>query len=466
VRERPVLLRRAALAPRRLADVRLAGGRVTAVTGRLEAEPGAEEIDLDGRVALPGLSDHHIHLLALGAALGSVDVSGVRTLDDLVGRLRTASPPREGGWVRAVGLDTDLAPLVDRWVLDRSCTDPLRVQDRTGSWWILNSAAVRIVLPGGGPWPPGVLLDPVGRPTGRLVRLDGWLRDRTGDRLDPAGALAAAGSQLARRGITAVTDASAGNGVTQVGVLASAVRSGVLPQRVTVMTGDPEVAVPEPLETGPVKILLDDAALPDLDGLAERVRAAHARGRPVAVHCVTAVQLALTLAALQDAGSRPGDRIEHAAIVTDDLLAPLARSRAVVVTQPGFVFARGDRYLDQVEGAERDALYRLAGLRRAGVGVAGSSDAPFGPADPWVGIRAAVDRRTRGGDTVGPDEAMTIEAAVGMWTGGSATPAVPRRISTGMAADLCILDATWSELTTAEPLPVSATLIGGIPVTR
>ena len=50
----------------------------------------------------------------------------------------------------------------------------------------------------------------------------------------------------------------------------------------------------------------------------------HNDGRPVAVHCVTAAQLVVTIAALRAAGSHPLDRIEHAAVVPEDNLADLA----------------------------------------------------------------------------------------------------------------------------------------------
>ena len=51
--------------------------------------------------------------------------------------------------------------------------------------------------------------------------------------------------------------------------------------------------------------MLDDETLPSLDSLADSMRGAHAAGRPVAVHCVTRVQLVLTLAALDAAGRSP-----------------------------------------------------------------------------------------------------------------------------------------------------------------
>ena len=69
---------------------------------------------------------------------------------------------------------------------------------------------------------------------------------------------------------------------------------------------------------------------------------AHAAGRPVAVHCVTRVQLVLTLAALDAAGRLPGDRIEHGAVIPAESLPDLRG--LTVVTQPHFVAERGEQY--------------------------------------------------------------------------------------------------------------------------
>src|SRR5881628_2579258 len=65
----------------------------------------------------------------------------------------------------------------------------------------------------------------------------------------------------------------------------------------------------------------------------------------IAIHCVTRVALALAIAALDTAGSRPGDRIEHGAVVPPDMAARLADLGLTVVTQPNFIRERGDDYL-------------------------------------------------------------------------------------------------------------------------
>ena len=85
----------------------------------------------------------------------------------------------------------------------------------------------------------------------------------------------------------------------------------------------------------------------------------------------------------------PGDRIEHASVTPPEVIAVMAHLSLTVVTQPAFVAARGDVYLRDVDPADRPDLYRCASLLEAGVAVGGSTDAPFGPDDPWLAMRAA-----------------------------------------------------------------------------
>jgi predicted amidohydrolase YtcJ len=366
---------------------------------------------------------------------------------DLAGRVTAARRARPDGWLRAVGWPAVTRGELDRHALDRVDRQPLRVQDATGSTWYLNSAALDVVL-AGAEAPPGMEVGPDGRPTGRLFRLDGWLRGRTGDAVTAD--LAALGRGMAARGVTSVTDATATNGPEELALLA---RAG-LPQRLTAMTAAPATVPPDGVALGPVKILLDDRDLPTLPALVDRVADAHRSGRAVAAHCVTVAQLALFLAALGDAGAAPGDRVEHGAVVPDDLLGELRRSRVTVVTQPGFLRARGDQYLDEVDTDEQPWLYRVAALLSAGIPVRLSSDAPYGPADPWTAIAAAADRRAASGRPVAPHEAVDVTTALQLHGSGA--------VAVGDPADLCLADRSWADVI-ADPagVGVAATVVDG-----
>jgi predicted amidohydrolase YtcJ len=300
-------------------DVRVTGGHVVECEPGLRPAAGEEEIDAAGCALLPGLHDHHLHLRALAAAQSSVQVGPeqVRSAADLTARLRKAhamAPP--GAWLRCVGYHESVAGPLDRWALDRLAdvpagparlARPVRVQHRTGALWVLNSAAVAALGlddgehgGDGGGGLAGVERDADGRATGRLWRMDRWLGERVPARPgDLAIGLASVSAGGAALGVTGFTDATPGATEQDVAGLAAAVADGTIKQRLHCMSLPSAAGPPGPrFSVGPVKIMLDDSTLPALDALADWVRRAHAARRRVAVHCVTRVQLVLTLAAL------------------------------------------------------------------------------------------------------------------------------------------------------------------------
>jgi predicted amidohydrolase YtcJ len=166
----------------------------------------------------------------------------------------------------------------------------------------------------------------------------------------------------------------------------------------------------------------------------------------VAIHCVTRVALLLALAAWDEVGARPGDRIEHGAVVHPEEAVRIAGHGLTVVTQPAFVAERGDDYLADVDPDDRPHLWPCAGLLRAGIAVGGSTDAPFGPADPWRAIAAAVERRTAAGHLLGPGERLPARRALELFLGPHDSPGgPPRRVAAGAPADLCLLAVPLDE---------------------
>ena len=189
-----------------------------------------------------------------------------------------------------------------------------------------------------------------------------------------------------------------------------------------------------------MKVVVADNALPSIDDLVEALARARRAGRPVAVHCVSRVGLVLALAAWEVVGAADGDRIEHGSVIPVELIPRIADLRLTVVTQPAFIPDRGDRYLVEVEPDDLPHLYRCRSLVDAGIPVAGSTDAPFGPADPWLAIRAAIDRRTATGAVVGDDEAVPARQALGLFLGAPDAPGGPERtVAAGASADLVLL---------------------------
>jgi predicted amidohydrolase YtcJ len=456
---RALVLRNVEVARRAGLDVRIEGGRIAEIGARLTG-PG-EDLDGRGGALIPGLIDHHIHLLATAAQARSVRLDDVRDAGEFAAALRQALATRPAGsWLRATGYHERMAGDLDRDVLDGLAPGHrLRVQHQTGALWVLNSPALAEATAQGAP--PEAERDAGGRLTGRIWRGDAWLRERLG--ADPP-ELAPLGRTLAAYGITGLTDTSATTDAQAAALLAQARRNGALPQRLTLMSAGPLTPpVDGVFDVGAVKVLLDDARLPDFDDFVARIEGARGQRRAVAVHCVTAGELALTLAAFELAGARPGDRIEHGGVIPLDAIPALRRLGLTVVTQSAFVFERGDRYLADVDLAEQADLYRCGSLLAAGVPVAGSSDAPYASSDPWLGMRAAIERRTRLGLPIGLGERVAARRALELYLGDRGAPGGPaRRVELGAAADLCLLRAPLAEVL-AEPgaEQVAATVIAG-----
>lgn len=433
------------------ADCRTTDGTITEIGPDLEARDEAV-VEGHGGALLPGLADHHLHLAATAAHDASVDLTGT-TLTAALGGFRDGDD-----WIRVVGYDEVHGDL-DRHALDAVVgTTPVRVQHRSGALWVVSSAGLE-VLGAADAEHPGIERDADGVPTGRIWRADDWLADALGPQ--PPLSLRALGARLASYGITHVTDASPDSG--HLDLVAAAVRDGELPQHVLLLA-EAAVATHPRLSIGPVKVVVGDHALPDLDVLVARIASAHAAGRPVAVHCVTRAGLALTLAALDTAGLRDGDRIEHCAVADADLITAVAERGLVVATQPCLVASRGDDYWERSEPADRADLWPYAGLLEAGVRTVASSDSPYGDADPWAGMRAAAARTTATGRVVGADERVDPEVVLaGLLTPLEDPGGTPRAITVGAGADLVLLDRPLAEaLRDLDAGCVRMTLIEGL----
>ncbi len=430
-----MLIHRATLLDGRTVDIRVGAqiDEVGQVGQGLVARRGEGVLYAGGGTVLPGLYDHHVHLRSAASALDSFFVGppGVSTRAQLTQLLSNATPGADG-WIRAVGYHESVAGELDRAALDAVVPDiPVRIQHRSGALWILNSEALgRVGL--------------AEHPDGRLRSADrGWselLQRRETD-------LAELSRRITATGITGVTDATPDLDADDTVSLLVAHRRGEFRPRLRFLS--------------PGKKILQDDHL-DLDSLTDWIADQHGAGRPVAVHCVTAAQLVVTIAALRAAGSHPLDRIEHAAIVPDDNLSDLAELGVTVVTQPNFVAERGDQYLAEVPAAEHGQLWRVASLLDAMVPVALSTDMPFGHGDPWTAMRAAVYRTTPSGGILNASECVSALTALTMFLGRPDQPGRARTVETGQPGDLCVLtEPPATALAELDAGMVAATIIGG-----
>ncbi len=432
----------------RIVDVRWRDGVVLSVRSkaerslRMDSNEDVALIDADGGALLPGLHDHHLHLMALAAARGSVHVGPPEVLSEAAFALalRTACQAAADGWVRSVGYHESVAGDLDAVTLDRLVPEganvAVRVQHRSGQLWILNERAI-VAIDLGNVGDVGVDRDAHGRPTGRVYGLDPLLAQRIPTSTPD---LLGAATEIASYGVTGITDLTPTEDVAELDILLAHVGRPGFPLDVTITGG---LGLPTDdlmgLGIGPVKFL-PDHRVPDPDALAEGFRRAHNSSRSVAVHCVSRVGLVVALWAWREVGALPGDRIEHGGVIPEELFDEIASLGLTVVTQPNFVSERGDAYLAEVDADDIGSLWRCGSLQTGGIAVAAGTDAPFGHPDPWRAMAAAVNRTTPSGVVLGSSERISPKAALSLFLGSAMSPTIPRHIAEGAATDLCLLD--------------------------
>jgi predicted amidohydrolase YtcJ len=160
-------------------------------------------------------------------------------------------------------------------------------------------------------------------------------------------------------------------------------------------------------------------------------------------------------------------RLEHSAdfVVDDVQIARMKRLGIGAVTTPQFIYSQGDTM-----GERYPRPFRLRRLLDAGLEVIGSSDATGTVPDgitPLFNIACAVTRRTQRGSHYYPEEAVTPEDALRMFTIWPARWAyedhLKGTISPGKLADFAVLsgDPLAVEPDALFDLKVDATILGG-----
>ena len=481
--------------------VAISGDRIASVGPREELRDvptaGAKRIDCQGMTLVPGFNDAHIHVLAYASSLLQVDCrpSQVSSIADIVDAVRQrASVTPAGQCIRAFGYDEFYLAAgrhPTRHDLDAATRfHPLRLDHRTGHASVLNSVALT-ALGIGRDTPDHVdgVIDrdeATGEPTGLLFEMSRHLRllGTGGDAADRNQATALADKQLLSKGITSIQDAGADNGPERWYALRKLTQDGSLTPRLTVMRGAYQLDAfeeaglsSEPvrgdgnhdLPLGAVKVMLSfttGAAQPDpeeLRGLVERV---HRAGQQLAIHAVEreAVELAaFCLLRAQREWPRPDarHRIEHCCECSPETADMLAEAGAMVVTQPAFTHAYGDKYLALTPGELQPHLYPLKRLRQHGIPLAAGSDAPVASPNPLLSMYAARTRRTVSGAPFNPEQGLSAHDALWMETTGGAYASFQERnkgsIAPGKLADLVLLSGEPGD----EGIEVAMTMVGG-----
>jgi len=483
-------------------------GRIVAVGTAFDVEhlAGVETTvrDCEGRVVLPGFIDAHTHLPMVGRRLVNADLSGADSTEAAVELLaaRAADLDAEGGpdreWVLGFGYDESVWD-DDRYLtaddLDGVDTDrPVAAVREDMHLASLDSVALDRLRDA---MPDADVRTRAGEPTGVVVEsaLDALWAAVEPDRAALRRAVHAAAERATELGVVGVHDMVRRSEAPA--VYRELDRVGALPVRVRLnYWSDHLDAVAElglrtnhgsdRVRTGAIKTYTDgsiggrtaklseryaDPDSGDTDGdargqwvvdpeeLGELVARADGADLQVAVHAIGDEAIGETLDAFEAAdGAR--HRIEHAEVLTDDLVERIAESDVVASMQPNFLkWARADGLYARRLGEERRlASNRFADLHEAGADLAFGSDCM--PLDPLFGVGQAV---------TAPDDRqrLSVTEALRAYTSGAAYAGFDEdrlgTVETGKLADLVVLDRSPWAVDPGEiaDIDVRATVVGG-----
>jgi predicted amidohydrolase YtcJ len=456
---------------------------------------GTRVIDCRGRTVLPGFNDAHLHLFSLIRKLLSIDLSpaSVRSIADIKEAIRRRAqntPP--GTWLS--GTDYNEFYLAEKRCPTRRDIDevaphhPVVLSHRSLHACVLNSLALSLAgITRDTEEPPGARIErdlSTGEPNGILIGMLGYIRGEVMPPFSDAEldeGIALANKCFLSMGITSVQDATVSNGTDRWETVCGFILNGRLRSRMTMMAGAPywkdfqEVNLKTGsgdnlMQLGPVKIMLE--VQPDQPELNQLVLECHRAGFQLAFHAVTESTVAAAISALECVvnhspvkGRR--HRIEHCGECPPYLLERLKKLGAVIVTQPPFIYYSGERYLATVPESQLPWLYRIKSPLKSGVIVAGSSDTPVVPFNPLVGVYAAVTRRVESGQVLLPEECITVNQALALYTVNAAYASfeedIKGSISLGKLADMVVLSDSPTRVPPEQikDIKVEMTIIGG-----
>ncbi len=504
---------------RRWADAILTSGdRISLVGSSAEVMKRvgdtARVIDARGAFVVPGLIDSHIHFLAGGLGLSSVQLREAASPSEFSNRVAAFARTKPAGtWIRNGDWDHELwggeLPRKE-WVDGNTPEHPVWVRRLDGHMALANSAALRMAnvsrdtpeVDGG-----TIVRDAGGEPTGILKDNAMSLVDRvvpvnSDAELDAA--LDAAMTFVAMQGVTAVHHmgtwddlrvferaAAAGRLATRIYaavpihtwerlrdyVAANGrgnewLRIGALKGFVDGSLGSHTAAMLEPFTDAP-----QDRGLfvNTVDDLYRWTSGADAAGLHLIVHAIGDLAIRTQLDVYERVIAERGlcdrrFRIEHAQHLSAPDIPRFAKLEVIASMQPYHAIDDG-RWAERVIGAERAKLtYAVRSLLDAGARVAFGSDWHVAPPTPLEGIYAAVTRRTLDGKNPGgwiPEQRITVEEALRAYTIDAAFSAFSERetgsLESGKLADFAMIDRDLTRIAPEQIADACAvmTVVGG-----
>lgn len=479
-----------------------------------------EEIELAGRMVVPGFMDNHTHFMSGGFQLASVDLRDAATPDEFSRRIgEFASTLPEGRWITGGDWDHEMwgGELPRReWIDSLTPEHPVLVSRLDGHMALANSVALQMAgVTASTPDPDGgtIVRDPrTGEPTGMLRDnamglVSRGIPDETQDELDEA--FRRAQEHALSLGVTLINDMG---GWSHLETYRRAHDSGDLKLRIYSFVpirswerlrdfvaeeglGDSR------LKWGGLKGFVDGSLgsttawfyapyddAPETSGLLTTdttslhrwIVDADAAGLHLAVHAIGDRANDWLLDVFAEAASRNGDRdrrfrIEHAQHFSPDAIERMATQSVTASMQPYHAIDDG-RWAEKRIGPVRiQTTYAFRSLLDANAHLTFGSDWTVAPMNPLLGIYAAVTRRTiddANPEGWVPEQKITVEEALHAYTSSNAYASFMEAelgtLERGRRADLVILSGNLLGMdpTLIPEVSVDLTMIEGEVVYR
>ncbi|WP_084422120.1 amidohydrolase [Henriciella litoralis] len=476
-------------------------GSIDDLDAQVEIE-GAEFVWLDNAFMYPGFTDGHAHLIGIGQRELSLDLSGVKSLAELLETVAAQDeelPEGEmiigGGWIETDWPEGRMPTAAD---LDSVAGDRVVILYRAdGHALVASSAALEAggitdasedvsggkIERGADGKATGILIDNSMTPIGALIAAptpDGVKR-----------AFVEGANVYVERGWTGVHNMSVSPG--HASVLKALDEAGQMPLRLWnafdaegANIAEGHLFETDTITNRAVKLYMDGAlgsrgALliepysdrPDTSGvvrtsqeeLSAQMRQADEGGYQLAIHAIGDLANRHIIDAFEEGGYGPEKRwrIEHTQIVNPDDIKRIGEDGLIASMQPSHAIGDLKFAPARLGFARLDGAYAWQDLLDNGAIVVGGSDAPVEVGSPLIEFYAAVARKDlEGNDGQGwhPEQALSRTEALALFTSAPAYAAFMEddlgTIEVGKLADFTVFDRDLMEVPEADILNAEA----------
>ncbi|KAK6781863.1 hypothetical protein RDI58_019659 [Solanum bulbocastanum] len=488
------------------------------------ARTWTKELNLDGKIVVPGFIDSHLHFIPGGLEMARVELRGVNTKDLFVDKIRKAvANVKQGSWLLGGGWNNDIwggdLPMAS-WIDSITPHNPVWLTRMDGHMGLANTVALTLAgiscnneNPNGG----AIVRNNDGEPTGLLIDsamklvLSHIPEATVYERRE---ALTRASNHALKRGVTTVVDFGryfpgaspdhswedfsdvykwadlSGNMTTRVclffpmetwsrlvdlmsksgHVLSQWIYLGGVKAFADGSLGSNSALFHEPYADDPNN---NGLQVVDLDSLYNMTLSSDKFGLQVSIHAIgdRANDLILDMYASLPSGKQIRDRryrIEHAQHLAPGTVARFGEQSVIASVQPDHLLDDADSATKKLgsERAERGS-YLFKSLLTNNAQLAFGSDWPVADINPLKSIRTSMKRiPPRWEKAWIPSECLCLEDALKAYTISAAHACFLDKyvgsLSPGKYADFVVLSTnSWEDFATEVNADVEATYVGG-----